>query len=107
MLYIFRLRDAEPIACFSIPTQWVKWKSDKRINSLTAALNKASTFNPILYPSLNQISGYLNFTNKLKWSMSRSEDALHFDFNNSDNKSHFLLTMDLKTYKLMEFYRCN
>lgn len=106
MLYIFRLRDLEPMACFSIATQWTKWKGDKKNVkiSLITALNRASTFNPILDPSLSQISGYLNFTNKLEWSMSRSEDALHFDFCNSDMKSSFILKMDLKTYKLLEFY---
>lgn len=31
MLYIFRLRDLEPIAFFSIPTQWKKWKGDKKM----------------------------------------------------------------------------
>ena len=36
--------------------------------------------------------------------MSRSEDALHFDFCNSDMKSSLILKMDLKTYKLLEFY---
>ena len=30
MLCIFRLRDAKPMACFSIPTQWTKWKGDKK-----------------------------------------------------------------------------
>lgn len=30
MLCIFRLRDAKPMACFSIPTQWAKWKGDKK-----------------------------------------------------------------------------
>ena len=31
MLYIFRLRDLEPIAFFSIPTKWKKWKGDKKM----------------------------------------------------------------------------
>ena len=105
MLCIFRFRDVKPIACFPIPTQCTKWKGDKKINSLTAALNRVSPFNQILDPSLNQISGYLNFTNGLKWSMFRGEDALYFTFNNGDNKSSFILKMDLKTYRLMEFYR--
>lgn len=77
-------------------------KNDK--NSLIAALNKVNTFNPILDTSLNQISGYINFTNGLKWSMFRSEEALYFTFNNSDNKSSFILKTDIKTSKLLEFY---
>lgn len=108
ILYAFKASNADAIGWFYVPTQWTptisKSCKENDTNSLIEAINRMKSFNQILSPSLNQISDYLNFTNRLGWSLFRTESELFLSVDSRDAKNGFVLKTNIKTGKLLEFY---